>query len=250
MVFYIQEGDLFRIPQLRNYAHGCNCAGAMGRGIALQFKHKFPQMYEQYKALCKTNKYVVGDVFKYSYKDGVIYNLGTQKTWWEKAELEYIEKSLCKMMQMAENDKVTEIAMPAIGAGLGGGNWNEIKQVINNAASTQPSVDLYVIERYADVETNISYIKKLWEDENIMYYFHIVGNEVVRQIEIGTDKTIYLSTEHPIYGEHFLCDQSLESLDFSPADYITKDVFESMWPRNGKASGRRGNRTEERTEMR
>ena len=38
MVFYIQEGDIFNIPQIRNYAHGCNCAGAMGKGIALQFR--------------------------------------------------------------------------------------------------------------------------------------------------------------------------------------------------------------------
>ena len=45
MVYYIQEGDIFRIPQIRNYAHGCNCAGAMGKGIALQFKDRFPQMY-------------------------------------------------------------------------------------------------------------------------------------------------------------------------------------------------------------
>ena len=59
MVHYIQEGNIFKIPQVRSYAHGCNCVGAMGKGIALQFKVKFLEMYEQYKALCKENKYKV-----------------------------------------------------------------------------------------------------------------------------------------------------------------------------------------------
>jgi len=36
MVYYISEGDIFKIQQIRNYAHGCNCAGAMGKGIALE----------------------------------------------------------------------------------------------------------------------------------------------------------------------------------------------------------------------
>jgi len=49
MVYYIEEGNIFQIPQIRNYAHGCNCVGAMGKGIALQFKGRFPEMYEQYK---------------------------------------------------------------------------------------------------------------------------------------------------------------------------------------------------------
>ena len=65
MVYYIQEGDIFKIPQVRNYAHGCNCVGAMGKGIALQFKAKSPEMYEQYKALCKDNKYKVRYVVQY-----------------------------------------------------------------------------------------------------------------------------------------------------------------------------------------
>ena len=229
MVYYIQEGDIFRIPQIRNYAHGCNCAGAMGKGIALQFKDRFPQMYIQYRTLCKNNKFVVGDVFQYPYKDGVVYNLGIQKTWREKSELKYIEQSLQKMMEMAAKNCVREIAMPAIGAGLGGGKWSEIKPLINEVASCHLSVDLYVIERYADVETSINYIKKYWKEESVIYYFHFVGEDAVRQIEIESDKTIYLSTEHPISGDYFLCDQSLRWLDITPADYITKEEFERVW---------------------
>lgn len=229
MVHYIQEGNIFKIPQVRNYAHGCNCSGAMGKGIALQFKAKFPEMFEQYKALCKDNKYNVGDVFQYQYKDGFVYNLGTQKTWWEKAELEYIEESLHRMLEMAENEGVKEIAMPAIGAGLGGISWDDIKPLISKVASNHPTVDLYVVERYADVETKVCYIRKYWEEENVMYYLHFVGENAVRQIEIEPDETIYLSTDKPIYEDYSLYDQDLSSLDLTPEDFITKEEFEKVW---------------------
>ena len=229
MVHYIQEGNIFKIPQVRNYAHGCNCSGATGKGIALQFKDKFPEMFEQYKALCKDNKYNVGDVFQYQYKDGFVYNLGTQKTWWDKAELEYIETSLHKMLEMAENEGVKEIAMPAIGAGLGGISWDDIKPLISKVASNHPTVDLYVVERSADVETKVCYIRKYWEEENVMYYLHFVGENAVRQIEIEPDETIYLSTDKPIYEDYSLYDQDLSSLDLTPEEFITKEEFEKVW---------------------
>ena len=229
MVYYIVEGDIFQIPQITNYAHGCNCVGAMGKGIALQIKARFPEMYEQYKALCKDSKYNVGDVFKYQYNDGFIYNLGTQKTWWEKAEMEYIEKSLQNMMTIAEEDGVREIAMPAIGAGLGGGDWSKIRKLIDVAAAKHPSVDLYVVEKYKNILTNICYVKKRWEEENILFYLHFVGENAVRQIEIHPDKTIFLSTEHSICGEYSLYDQRLSMLDLISEDFITREEFENVW---------------------
>mgnify|MGYP000811555272 CR=1 FL=1 len=67
MIRYIEKGDIFRIEGVSSYAHGCNCAGAMGKGIAVQFKSKYPNMYLEYKQLCKENKFCPGDVFDYDY---------------------------------------------------------------------------------------------------------------------------------------------------------------------------------------
>lgn len=81
MVNYIELGNIFSLNGIWNYAHGCNCAGAMGKGIALQFKEKYPQMYLKYKKLCKDGLFSLGDVFVHDYGNGIIFNLGTQKTW-------------------------------------------------------------------------------------------------------------------------------------------------------------------------
>lgn len=148
MIKYIEKGDIFNISGVSSYAHGCNCAGAMGKGIALQFRSKYPEMYSEYKAMCKDGIYNPGDVFDYNYGDGHIYNLGTQATWRTKARLEYIEQSVKNMLELAARENVTKIALPAIGAGLGGLKWDKVKDVLNRVSADYPAIELYVVEAY------------------------------------------------------------------------------------------------------
>ena len=148
MIKYIRKGDIFKIPGVYSYAHGCNCAGAMGKGIALQFKNRFPLMYKKYKSLCIKGDFMPGDVYDYSYELGHIYNLATQKSWRSKAQMEYIKSSLNKMMELAIYNKTTTIALPAIGAGLGGLDWNEIKCELNKISLKYPTVNLIVVEKW------------------------------------------------------------------------------------------------------
>lgn len=150
MVTYIEFGNIFKLNGVYNYAHGCNCAGAMGKGIALQFKEKFPDMYIEYKQLCKEGKFNLGDVFMYSYGNGSIFNLGTQKTWKVKADIHAIEQSLIKMLSLAIKENIKHIALPKIGAGLGALNWQDVKNVIDKVASEYPHTELLVIENYKD----------------------------------------------------------------------------------------------------
>lgn len=149
MVSFIEKGDIFALPGIHSYAHGCNCAGAMGKGIALQFKQKYPEMYTEYKLLCQQQKFNPGDVFDYNYGAGHIYNLGTQLTWRTKAQIDYIAVSLTKMLELATVDRVDAIALPAIGAGLGGLQWAEVKELIEKVASVFPTINMYVVETYS-----------------------------------------------------------------------------------------------------
>jgi O-acetyl-ADP-ribose deacetylase (regulator of RNase III) len=54
-----------------------------------------------------------------------------------------------KMMQLAERSGVNSIAMPKIGAGLGGLKWEDVKAVIEKVSSTHPTIDLYVVENFS-----------------------------------------------------------------------------------------------------
>lgn len=149
MIIFIEKGDIFAIDNVSSYAHGCNCAGAMGKGIAVQFKNKFPEMYVKYKEMCKNGQYRPGDVFDYDYGCGHVYNLATQVSWRTKAEMDFIRAAVARMFDLAVADNVHAIALPAIGAGLGGLNWDDVKAVLADISDSYPEVDLYVVEKYS-----------------------------------------------------------------------------------------------------
>lgn len=148
MVIYIEYGDIFKIENVNNFAHGCNCAGAMGKGIALQFRKRFPLMYTQYKKLCALGNFQLGDVFLYQFNEGFVFNLATQYSWKTKADENAIRTSLTKMFDIACKYTVTQIALPKIGAGLGGLDWLKVKLIIEDVASKYENIDLFVVENF------------------------------------------------------------------------------------------------------
>lgn len=148
MITYVEEGDVFALDNVSNFAHGCNCAGAMGKGIALQFKIKFPQMYNEYKRLCQGNSFSLGDIFIYKYEHGVIFNLATQTTWKTKADISAIEITLEKMLSYSHLNNICKISLPKIGAGLGGLDWDEVKGKIEKISKNYPQIHLFIVENY------------------------------------------------------------------------------------------------------
>lgn len=151
MINYIEYGDIFTLAGVHCYAHGCNCAGAMGKGIALQFRYKYPDMYIQYKELCKNGLFQPGDVFEYRQNNECVFNLATQKDWKTKATLDALRISVLKMLESATKQNITAIAMPKIGAGLGGLVWEDVKYVLEAAALHFPDINIIVVENYQQV---------------------------------------------------------------------------------------------------
>jgi O-acetyl-ADP-ribose deacetylase (regulator of RNase III) len=115
------EGDLFgsSIPAL---AHGVNCRGVMGAGIAVQFRARWPQMYESYRRRCLRGHMLPGDVLAWKTDSGtVIFNLATQDRPGANAQPWMITAAVGRMIQEAFYlYETTEIAMPRIGCGIGG----------------------------------------------------------------------------------------------------------------------------------
>lgn len=145
------KGDIFNYPGLDAISHGCNCAGAMGRGIAKEFKKRYPQMYVAYREKCKKGEFNLGDIFIWEEKDIKIFNLGTQETWKTKAILSAIEESVEKMCNLAIKLKINKIGIPRMGAGLGGLEWSDVKKTLQKIAGKY-SIELVVFEIYKKSE--------------------------------------------------------------------------------------------------
>ena len=141
------SGDLFAYPGLDALAHGCNCAGAMGKGIAVEFRARFPQMYEEYKRRCKEGRFRPGDVFEWAEGAMTVYNLGTQATWRTKAKLGDVETALRTMVELASIRRVKRIGLPRIGAGLGGLDWSFVRDFISKLGDTT-ATELVVFESF------------------------------------------------------------------------------------------------------
>lgn len=97
---------------------------------------------------CLQNQFHPGDVFEFVQGTQRIYNLGTQKTWRTNATLEAIELSVRKMLKLATEQHVKDIAMPKIGAGLGGLPWEDVKLLLQQLAIEYPTVNLIIVENY------------------------------------------------------------------------------------------------------
>lgn len=73
------------------------------------------------------------------------------------------------------------------------------------------------------------YIKKYWDEEEIMFYLCFEGEEAIKQIEVTANDIILLSKDHPIKGGCFLYDQKLSDLELEEGDFISEKEFEEMW---------------------
>jgi O-acetyl-ADP-ribose deacetylase (regulator of RNase III) len=141
------KGDIFAAEGIRAFAHGCNCAGAMGAGIAIEFKRRWPRMFEEYTARCADGRFRLGDVFVWPEGEHTIFNLGTQEHWRKKAQIPALTKSLAKMLELAAHAGIERVGLPRIGAGLGGLDWTRVKKVIGEAGK-DTAVTMVVFEQF------------------------------------------------------------------------------------------------------
>lgn len=103
-----------------------NIVGVMGVGTALAFRDKYPKCYKSYKKACNNADLTIGKIQALKMEDGhIIVNLPTKKHWKNPSRVEYIEASFKKLAQYCSARGVKKIAMPKVGCGLGGLNWEK-----------------------------------------------------------------------------------------------------------------------------
>lgn len=127
-----------------------NCVGIMGKGIALQFKQAFPDNFSEYEKACKKGRVQVGHMFVHGtnqmFDPKYIINFPTKRHWKARSRLEDIKSGLKDLVKVIRKLKIQSIAIPPLGSGLGGLNWNDVKALIINALSELPNVSVYLYE--------------------------------------------------------------------------------------------------------
>ncbi|MHB9294030.1 hypothetical protein Holit_03156 [Hollandina sp. SP2] len=116
-----------------------NCEGFMGKGIAYQFKQKFPENEKNYKTICQKGEMKIGKVLLFKENDKIIANFPTKNKWREKSEYIFIEKGLDDLKDKIMCNKIDSVAMPPLGCGNGGLLWDKVKGIIVEKLNTVQS---------------------------------------------------------------------------------------------------------------
>jgi len=218
MIHYI-KGNILE-SKAQALINTVNTVGVMGKGIALQFKNFFPKNFKIYKDACNRNAIDIGKLLvtkDYNVNSGekIIINFPTKKDWKKSSEYSYIEKGLDDLLRIIESDKITTLAMPALGAGNGGLIWENVKQIIEQKLSTL-SIDIYIYEPTNTIKELLKTERvKLTDARALLLYvlYDLVNNgEFVSEFssekicyflqKFGAEKYFKLNFEPKFYGPY------------------------------------------------
>ena len=114
-----------------------NCVGFMGKGIALQFKKAYPENFDAYHKACAAGKVQPGSMFIFDLHSMLnpkyIVNFPTKRDWRANSRYEDIESGLKALVAAVRRLGITSIAVPPLGCGLGGLDWNKVRPMIERA---------------------------------------------------------------------------------------------------------------------
>lgn len=119
-------GDLFE-SDAQTLVNTVNCVGVMGKGIALHFKTRFPDMYEDYVRRCDAGVVKLGRPYLYRrLLTPWIINFPTKDHWRSVARLSDIVAGLSHLKAHCREWEITSIAVPPLGCGEGGLEWRVV----------------------------------------------------------------------------------------------------------------------------
>ena len=149
-----KEGDILQ-ADAEAIVNTVNTVGVMGKGIALQFRRAYPQMFAEYQRLSKADAIQVGKMHVYDRGEILnpryIINFPTKEDWRSPSKMTYIKQGLEALIVEIQQRGIQTVAIPALGCGLGGLNWSEVKSLIEQALSILPNVQAYVYLPQANV---------------------------------------------------------------------------------------------------
>lgn len=121
-----------------------NCVGYMGKGIALQFKQAFPENFKFYERACERGEMQPGRVLVYEtglmHNPRYIINFPTKRHWRGKSKIEDLESGLVALIAEVKRRHIRSIAVPPLGCGYGGLEWDMVRPMIAKAFESVPDV--------------------------------------------------------------------------------------------------------------
>jgi O-acetyl-ADP-ribose deacetylase (regulator of RNase III) len=130
MIRYV-KGNLFE-SSAQTIINTVNLKGVMGKGLALQFKDRFPGLFGSYVNDVLDKKIQIGSPTIWKGPEKWVINFPTKDDWRKPSEYSYIEKGLAGLRGKLDEWGVLSLALPPLGCGLGSLDWNKVKPMIED----------------------------------------------------------------------------------------------------------------------
>jgi O-acetyl-ADP-ribose deacetylase (regulator of RNase III) len=148
MLSYVAT-SLFESPA-QTLVNTVNTVGVMGKGIAAEFKRRYPEMFQRYKAFCDRKELQIGQLYVYRTPNKWVLNFPTKKHWRNPSKLDYIKAGLEKFALTYAEQGVSSVSFPQLGCGNGGLQWRDVQPVMEKYLA-KLSIPVYVhIARRSD----------------------------------------------------------------------------------------------------
>lgn len=127
-----------------------NAFGVMGKGIALMFKERFAENYRLYADACKARKVQIGKIFVTEVHEldsaHWIVNFPTKQHWSKPSQLPWIIEGLKDLRRFIIENQIKSIAIPPLGAGNGGLEWESVREQIEFILGDLSNIEIIVFE--------------------------------------------------------------------------------------------------------
>ena len=146
----LTRGDLLSQHDVDAIVNTVNCVGVMGKGIALQFKHRWPANFAEYATTCKAGEVRLGRMFIHALgglvRPHYIVNFPTKDHWRDASKIHFIEAGLGDLVAQVRRLGICSIAIPPLGCGNGGLSWADVRPLIEAAFEPLPEVEVLLFE--------------------------------------------------------------------------------------------------------
>ncbi len=140
-----KKGNIFN-SSAQVITNTINIVGVMGAGLALEYKNRYPQMFADYKKRCQLGEIKPGQPYLWEDEHSQILNFPTKRHWKDSSRIEDIEDGLQYLANNYQQLEIQSLALPPLGCGLGGLEWEIVRPLIEKYLGHIPDLEVFVYE--------------------------------------------------------------------------------------------------------
>jgi O-acetyl-ADP-ribose deacetylase (regulator of RNase III) len=139
------KGNLFN-SRAQTLVNTVNCVGVMGKGVALEFRRRFPEMFDEYQRVCQRRALRPGQLMLYKASCPWILNMAVKDDWKQPSRIVWVRSCLEQFVASCSADGITSIAFPWIGAMNGGLPWPQVHGLMRRYLGSLRDIDIEIVE--------------------------------------------------------------------------------------------------------